>query len=128
MVAQRSWNLLVVAHDERELDSFRSVFPELDVGGRFYGASTAAEAMEHIASLRAHPAALAVLADHRLGRGALTGVDVLREARMRRPDSLRLLMGDEPPGDVEQAMLAGDVHAFLEKPNVVRPLADLLRR
>jgi DNA-binding NtrC family response regulator len=128
MVAQRAWNLVVVAHDAVELDSFRRIFPELDVGGRFYGASSAADAMEHIAQLRASPHGLAILADHRLGRGPLSGIDVLREARMRRPDSLRMLMGDEPPQEIAQAILAGDVHAFFEKPNVVRPLAQLLRR
>lgn len=125
-------HLILVDDDDLMLRILEPALAELQVTPRIASVQTALDPETAIEAIRRAPEGpLVVVSDFNL-KAPLNGIDVLREAAKRRPESVRILISGYAADQIGDVTAGGLVHGFLEKPIRVRelygPLAALIQQ
>lgn len=124
-------HVIFVDDDDLMLRMVEPLLPELDTEPKVGSVALAQDPTSAISLLdAAPPGPLVVISDFNL-KAPQNGVDVLREARARRPTSVRILLSGYAAVQIGDVTGGGAIHAFIEKPLRIRdllaPLADTVR-
>jgi DNA-binding NtrC family response regulator len=124
-------HVLLVDDDDLMLRILEPALADLATTPRVTSVSTALDPDSALGAIDLAPSGpLVVVSDFNL-KASLNGVDVLREAARRRPESVRILISGYAADQIGDVTAGGLIHGFLEKPIRIRelyaPLASLIQ-